>query len=187
MTSLLNRLLPTLCPETISHFYVGMRPPASPAEAETTCSVPWLFLAMPLPPPVVGLDMPYLADSGETSDADSEVSTEESEHSSNRSTTGYGKQGGSVGGPTTGDERGLVGDGGFRRNKPVRSPETIADVSVRFVCQVEAARLLATTAMGVLGDDGGGSGEEKEGKEECARVLQAGEAFFAAFERSYCG
>lgn len=178
MTSLLDRLLPTLCPETISHFYVGVRPPLSSAEAETPYSVCWLFLAMPLPPPVVGLDMPYSADGGETS-GDSEVSTEKSERSSDRS----------IGSGRPQDFIGAVGAGGGRLTKPTGAAETVAsgDVPVRFVCQVEAARLLATTAMGVLGDDGGGSGEGKEENEEFARVLQTGEAFFAAFERSYCG
>lgn len=199
MTSLLDRLLPTLCPETVSHFYVGMRPPppASYAEAETACySVPWLFLAMPLPLPVVGLDVPYYsADGGETSGDYSEVSIEEeSERSSNRS-TGSGEQEGPLGGSATGDEGGFViGVGGRRHTEPAGAAETVAggEVSVRFVCQVEAARLLATTAMGVFGDGGGGGGgsdgeKEKEGKEECARVLRASEAFFAAFKRSYCG
>lgn len=186
MTSLLDRLLPTLCPETISHFYVGMRPPASSAEAETFCSVPWLFLAMPLPPPVVGLDVPYSADAGETSGDDSEAWTEKLEHSSNRSTCSS-KQGGPIGVFGAGNGGGVVGVGGVQHNKPAVPPETVADVSVRFVCHVEAARLLATTVIGVLGEDGGGSGEAQERKEECARVLQAGEGFFAAFERSYCG
>lgn len=188
VTSLLDRLLPTLCPETISHFYVGMRPPASSAETETACSVPWLFLAMPLPPPVVGLDVPYSADGEETSGNDSKASTEELEHSSNRS-TGFDKQENSLGGPATGDEGGAVSVGGRQQNTLAGAAETVAggDISVRFVCHVEATRLLATTAMGVLGDNGGSSGEKMEEKEECARVLRAGETFFAAFERSYCG
>ena len=72
ITSLLGRVLPTLCPEIISHFYVGMRPAWAPPSVPSSVggnmacsevtSVPWLLSAMPLPEPVGGLDMPWSAD-----------------------------------------------------------------------------------------------------------------------------
>lgn len=62
-----------------------------------------------------------------------------------------------------------------------RGEAEAADVSLRFVCHVEAARLLAATAMRVVEEERG------EWEEEKRRVLQAGEAFFAAFGRSYGG
>lgn len=58
--------------------------------------------------------------------------------------------------------------------------ETEANVSLRFVCHVEMARLLTSVAMNVLAEDG-------IGEEECNRILQAAEDFFAAFGRSYSG
>lgn len=195
VTSLLGRLLPTLCPETISHFYVGMRPAAHSravtagvfpqAENATICSVPWLFSAMPLPQPVASLDVPYSA----ANDGEEELG-----RSSKRSSNG--SPGRSPDRPEVEHESRCCGrspaggDAGPSVCSDVGTGRTAANdgnaSSVRFVCHVEVARLLATTAMGVLGDGGGSSGD-KDGEEECARVLEACEAFFAAFERSYCG
>ena len=75
ITSLLRRLIPFLCRETISHFYVGLRPPSTSAGvaspptsratdflAEEVTSVPWLLTTMLLPPPLGGLDLPWSAD-----------------------------------------------------------------------------------------------------------------------------
>ena len=201
---LLHRLLPTLCPETISHFYVGMRPPAHALLAaargaafpgvDTVCSVPWLFSAMPLPQPVAGLDVPFSADGGEADGGDSDAPTEEPDSSSDHSADHAPDEQQCPQSPADG---GFVGAGGQHdvetTEGAARGEEkavSAGDVSLRFVCQVEAARLLATTAMGVLGDEnvsGDGGREADEGGEECARVLKAGEAFFAAFERTYAG
>lgn len=204
---LLHRLLPTLCPETISHFYVGLRPPARlpPAAAaaagavfpaaNTVYSVPWLFSAMPLPQPVAGLDVPGSSDGAETS-GDSDASTEDLDCASGRSADHSPENRRSPLSPSAGD---VVGVGGQHRVEAAEGAAVATgekgnaindgDVSLRFVCQVEVARLLATTAMGVLGDGGGGggSGEAEEGREECARVLEAAEAFFSTFERTYSG
>lgn len=54
------------------------------------------------------------------------------------------------------------------------------NVSLLFVCHIEAARLLAATAMGVLGGEG-------SGEEEYSTIFQAAEDFFSAFGRSYGG
>lgn len=202
VTSLLGRLLPTLCPETISHFYVGLRPAtaaSSPlsfhADATGTGaavvtpeavvaehhSVPWLLLAMPLPLPVFR----------EAGGGDSNLSTDRfSDRSTSRRSPGRQEDG--FLSSTTGDDGGSAhADGGrhhreFSTGPAGEAAEGVSDdaeVSTRFVCHVETARLLATTAMGVLGN----GGWEEEGREECSRVLQAGEAFFAAFGRLYCG
>lgn len=144
-------------------------------------SVPWLLLAMPLPQPVFR----------EAGGGDSTLSTD---RSSDRSTSrrSPGRQEDGFFSSTTGDDGGSVhADGGRHHREFSGGPaggatEGVcddADVSTRFVCHVETVRLLATTAMGVLGGDGW----EEEGQEECSRVLQAGEAFFAAFGRLYCG
>lgn len=53
-------------------------------------------------------------------------------------------------------------------------------VSLHFVCHIEAARLLAATAMGVLREEG-------SGEEEYAAIFQAAEHFFSSFGRSYGG
>lgn len=58
--------------------------------------------------------------------------------------------------------------------------ETQTHVSLQFVCHIEAARLLAATAMGVLR-------EGSSGGEEYAAIFQAAEDFFSAFGRSYGG
>lgn len=230
-----------MCPETISHFYVGLRPPApSPAAATTsssslppsafpesfpldatgsaaavavlseatagTLSVPWLLLAMPLPPPVAGLDFPPPTDEEEDDDggSDTKASTRGGVGtSSDRSPERSGEPRGDLfPSSDTGDEGaaaalGVAGHEGNRTASAAGGAEAAAAaagivangdaLSLRFVCHVETARLLATTAMGILGDDDGGDGGDEEGEEECARVLQAGEAFFAAFERLYCG
>lgn len=143
----------------------------------STFSVPWLLLAMPLPRPVAGLDGPRPADREGGGGAPDGSTSRTIDPSSDRS------------------PRCCSGD---LSENPLESSENAGDfaagaadhdeLSLRFVCHVEAARLLATTAMGVLGDDDrGGYGGCEGGEEECARVLQAGEAFFAAFERSYGG
>lgn len=253
VTSLLGRLLPTLCPETISHFYVGLRPaaqspllptlaipapssslPSSPFPESfpldatgsaaavailshataSTFSVPWLLLAMPLPLPVAGLDVPRPTN-GEAGGGDPDTLTStginvSSDRPSQRALDRFaGSSEDRSRSTTTGDDGGSAEPGAGQRERNHSAATTggadaeatavvtapmAADIaangselSLRFVCHVEAARLLATTAMGILGDDDGGDGVDEEGEEECARVLQAGEAFFAAFERSYCG
>ncbi|CAM9221484.1 unnamed protein product, partial [Scytosiphon promiscuus] len=252
VTSLLGRLLPTLCPETISHFYVGRRPavpsPPLPVAAAasssssslpksfpesyptdatgsaaavavlsqataSTFSVPWLLLAMPLPIPVAGLDVPRSTED-ETGDGTPSASPERKtsipsdrspgrsgEPPEDRSRSSTAVDGG---GTALGDGReshraeaaGGTGADAAAAAATATATATAAGARIaangnglatRFVCHVEAARLLATTAMGILGDDDGGDGVDEEGEEECARVLQAAEAFFAAFERSYCG
>lgn len=66
-----------------------------------------------------------------------------------------------------------------------------AKISLRFVCHVEVARLLAVTAMRVVGfgyERRGAEAAAEEQEEEAARVLLAtGEAFFAAFNHAYDG
>ncbi len=154
---------------------------------------------MPLPQPVAGLDVPSSGDTTETG-GDSDASTEDLECASGRSADRSPDKRWS---PLRPSDGGLVGGGGQHRVETAGGAAGAAtgaegnaaandgDVSLRFVCQVEAARLLATTAMGVLGDGGGGGGggggEAGEGEEECARVLEAAEAFFATFERTYSG
>jgi len=183
VTFLLHRLLPTLCPETISHFYVGLRPaarlplaaagPGFPA-SNTVCSVPWLFSAMPLPQPVSDLDVPFSTDGAETSSG-SDASTEDLDRASGRSADNSTDGQQSPLRPFDGD---LVSTGGQHHAETTEgAPRGEAhatndgDVSLRFVCQVEAARLLATTAMGVLGDGGGAGGEKAE---EAVRLLRVG-------------
>lgn len=64
--------------------------------------------------------------------------------------------------------------------KAAPTATVVADISLHFVCHVEVARLLAVTAMRVVGC---GRRREEEGRV----LLETGEAFFAAFNRSYGG
>ncbi|CAM9779152.1 unnamed protein product, partial [Hapterophycus canaliculatus] len=240
VTSLLGRLLPALCPETISHFFVGLRPAAPsplllpataavspsslpspfheyfsldatgsaagvtvlPHAVASTFSVPWLLLAMPLPLPVACLDFPRPAD-GDAGGGNPNTSTARAVDFNGSSDCSPERSGGppvdrSRSSANTGDGGTAALGAGRERNRATSTGGAAAagvagvaangdELSLRFVCHVEAARLLATTAMGILGDGDGGDGGDEEGEEECARVLQAAEAFFAAFERSYCG
>lgn len=68
-----------------------------------------------------------------------------------------------------------------------RRMHKVADVSTQFVCHVEVARLLAATAMGILGEDKGCAEKDASLKGACGRLLQASEDFFAAFSRTYGG
>lgn len=162
------------------------------AEENTTCSVPWLFSAMPLPQPVASFDVPYSTANGE------EELDRSSDRSPSHSPDGSGAHENRFWRPPAGDNAGprrggvrhtskaTEGDvGGAGAVDTAAAADDDNESSLRFVCHVEAARLLATTVMGVLGDGGGGGGED--GEAECTRVLQACEAFFATFERSYCG
>lgn len=174
VTSLLSRLLPSLCPEIVSHFYLGMRhppwpsactldalPPEAPARlsGEEVTSVPWLLTTMSLPTPLVGLDLPWSADR-----ADACVGCEEDCHA-----------------PC--------------QEQAVQQCSPLSDVTsdgerLRFVCHVEVARLLAATALGVLREherENRGVSCGRGVEEECSRILRAGEEFFAAFGRCYGG